>query len=194
MQSQQETASAKTALSFSILQRQPGSPSHCPAPITHLKTTLQVGSGPLLVVPALYVAVPVWGQVDPQPRFKPVDSWVKASPYQHSSPSAHGRVLLLWASPCFSALLSLWLGALLSACGAGDSTFWVAEPVSMRKCLCRALPWASHGRDVVPAGRCQCRKGICIFDTSWCCFTASEQLPGQIRLPHTYSRLPPRSC
>lgn len=34
--------------------------------------------------PCLYVAVPAWGQVDPQSRFKPVGSWAKASPYQHS--------------------------------------------------------------------------------------------------------------
>lgn len=144
--------------------------------------------------PSLYKAVPAWGQVDPQPVFKPVGSWAKASLTSIPAPQP---MLELFSSPGISvssALLALWLGAFLTDCSAGDTPFWVAEPVSMRKCLCRALPWASHDQNLVPAGRCQCRKGICIFNSSSCSFTAPEQLPEQIRLPHTYSRLPPRSC
>lgn len=61
--------------------------------------------------------------------------------------------------------------------------------IAVRALLCVAVPQAGcHGR-AVPARLCECRKGICILNTSWCSFTASEQLPQQIRLQHTYSRL-----
>lgn len=35
--------------------------SHHPAPVIHLKTTLQVGSGPLLDVPPLYIGTALHG-------------------------------------------------------------------------------------------------------------------------------------
>lgn len=124
-----------------------------------------------------------------------MDSRTKASTLQHPGPSARFETLLLpIPSPPFIPFFLLFLPLSLVLPWLCPLRRW-GHCVLGGRTRCRK-EWPLQGGcygALVPASRCQRRKGIRISNTSSCSFTASEQLPEQIRLPHTYSRLLPWS-